>query len=97
MLCGRPHIFLLSETSGQVAPKRTSSAAAANAHRSRGVSHDPSRTHAPRPRASPQDRRVLQRSQEQTFGHLLIDLEESAHARAVVLRELRESELRVES
>ena len=33
----------------------------------------------------------------QTFGHLLIDLEESAHARAVVLRELRESELRGES
>jgi hypothetical protein len=33
----------------------------------------------------------------QTFAKLLIDLEESSHARAVVLGELREQELRGES
>ena len=33
----------------------------------------------------------------QTFAQLLIDLEESPHARAVVLGELRERELRGES
>jgi hypothetical protein len=71
--------------------------ASSRRHRSRSERRALHPPQAARPRARPQDRRVLRRSEDPDVREALIDLEESLHAQAVVLGELRERELRGES